>query len=57
MQLGFVVDDVDAFCAELSERGVSIVYGPVNRPWGRRDGAFVDLDGHASQFGSDIPES
>jgi lactoylglutathione lyase len=56
VQLAFAVDDADAFCTELSERGVSIVYGPVDRPWGRRNAAFVDLDGHIWQFGSDIPE-
>src|SRR5437764_908961 len=54
MQLAFSVDDADAFCTKLSERGVSIVYGPVDRPWGRRNAAFVDLDGHVWQFGSDI---
>jgi catechol 2,3-dioxygenase-like lactoylglutathione lyase family enzyme len=57
VQLGFAVDDADAFCTELSERGVSIVYGPVDRPWGRRNAAFVDLDGHVWQFGSDIPDN
>lgn len=54
-QLGFGVDDVDAYCAELSKRGVPIVYGPVDRPWGRRNAAFSDPDGHVWQFGSDIP--
>jgi lactoylglutathione lyase len=57
VQLGFTVDDADAFCRELSTRGVSIVYGPVDRPWGRRNAAFVDPDGHVWQFGSDLPEN
>jgi len=57
VQLGFAVADADAFCTQLSERGVSIVYGPVDRPWGRRNAAFVDLDGHVWQFSSDIPAS
>ena len=57
VQLAFSVDDADAFCTELSERGVSIVYGPVDRPWGVRNAAFVDLDGHVWQFGSDPPEN
>jgi uncharacterized glyoxalase superfamily protein PhnB len=56
-QLGFGVDDADAYCAELAERGVSIVYGPVDRPWGRRNAGFRDPDGHVWQFGSDIPAS
>jgi hypothetical protein len=29
----------------------------VDRPWGVRNAAFVDLDGHVWQFGSDIPEN
>ena len=57
VQLAFSVDDADAFCTELAERGVSIAYGPVDRPWGRRNAAFVDPDGHVWQFGSDIPAS
>lgn len=57
VQLGFAVDDADAFCTELSARGVPIVYGPVDRVWGRRNAAFVDPDGHVWQFGSDLPES
>jgi catechol 2,3-dioxygenase-like lactoylglutathione lyase family enzyme len=57
VQLGFGVDDADAFCTELSKLGVPIVYGPVDRPWGRRNAAFADPDGHVWQFGSDIPEN
>jgi catechol 2,3-dioxygenase-like lactoylglutathione lyase family enzyme len=57
IQLGFSVDDADQFRTRLSERGVAIVYGPVDRPWGRRNAAFVDPDGHVWQFGSDIPEN
>jgi catechol 2,3-dioxygenase-like lactoylglutathione lyase family enzyme len=55
VQFGFTVNDADALCKELSARGVSIVYGPVDRPWGRRNAAFVDPDGHVWQFGSEIP--
>jgi catechol 2,3-dioxygenase-like lactoylglutathione lyase family enzyme len=57
VQLGFAVDDAAAFCTELSERGVSIVYGPVDRPWGRRNAAFADPDGHVWQFGSELPRA
>lgn len=55
VQLGFGVEDAGAFCAELSARGVPVVYGPVDRPWGRRNAAFADPDGHLWQIGSDIP--
>ena len=30
------VDDVDAVCAELVRRGVKLLNGPMNRPWGLR---------------------
>jgi len=55
VQLAFFVDDANRFATELAERGVPIVYGPIDRPWGVRNAAFVDPDGHLWQFGSDIP--
>jgi catechol 2,3-dioxygenase-like lactoylglutathione lyase family enzyme len=46
MQLTINVDDVDAVCAELALRGVTLLNGPVDRPWGVRTAAFRDPDGH-----------
>ena len=40
------VDDVDAMCAELTARGVELLNGPMNRPWGVRTASFVDPGGH-----------
>lgn len=40
------VDDVDAVCARLVERGVTILNGPMDRPWGIRTASFVDPGGH-----------
>jgi catechol 2,3-dioxygenase-like lactoylglutathione lyase family enzyme len=40
------VDDVDAVCTELNTRGVAILNGPMNRPWGVRTVAFADPSGH-----------
>lgn len=40
------VDDVDAMCAELSARGVSLLNGPIDRPWGVRTASFADPGGH-----------
>ncbi len=57
VQLAMFVDDADAMCARLAERGVPIVYGPVDRPWGVRSAGFRDPDGHLWQFGSDIPDN
>lgn len=40
------VDDVDAMCAELTRRGVKLLNGPMDRPWGVRTASFVDPGGH-----------
>jgi catechol 2,3-dioxygenase-like lactoylglutathione lyase family enzyme len=40
------VDDVDAMCAELAERGVKLLNGPMDRPWGVRTASFMDPAGH-----------
>jgi catechol 2,3-dioxygenase-like lactoylglutathione lyase family enzyme len=40
------VDDVDAMCAELARRGVALLNGPIDRPWGVRTASFVDPGGH-----------
>jgi catechol 2,3-dioxygenase-like lactoylglutathione lyase family enzyme len=44
--LTVTVDDVDAVCARLVERGVTILNGPMDRPWGIRTASFVDPGGH-----------
>jgi len=40
------VDDVDAMCAELAKRGVKLLDGPIDRPWGIRTASFRDPAGH-----------
>lgn len=40
------VDDVDAMCAELAKRGVQLLNGPMDRPWGPRTASFRDPAGH-----------
>jgi catechol 2,3-dioxygenase-like lactoylglutathione lyase family enzyme len=45
-QLTLEVDDVDAMCAELERRGVELVNGPIDRPWGIRTAAFQDPAGN-----------
>jgi len=39
------VDDVDAVCDELRRRGVELVNGPIDRPWGIRTACFRDPTG------------
>ena len=40
------VDDVDAMCDALRGKGVEIVNGPMDRPWGIRTASFRDPGGH-----------
>jgi lactoylglutathione lyase len=54
-QFTISVDDVDAVCAELSGRGVSLLNGPMNRPWGIRTASFTDPGGHIWEIASDLP--
>jgi uncharacterized glyoxalase superfamily protein PhnB len=45
-QLTLGVYDVDATCEELRARGVELLNGPVDRPWGIRTASFRDPAGH-----------
>ena len=45
-QFTIPVDDVDATCEELRRRGVELLNGPMDRPWGIRTAAFRDPAGH-----------
>ncbi len=40
------VDDVDAMCATLTQRGVKLLNGPMDRPWGIRTASFQDPGGY-----------
>jgi catechol 2,3-dioxygenase-like lactoylglutathione lyase family enzyme len=44
------VEDVDATCAELARRGVALLNGPMDRPWGVRTASFRDPDGHVGEI-------
>jgi catechol 2,3-dioxygenase-like lactoylglutathione lyase family enzyme len=45
-QLTINVEDVDATCEALKRRGVELLNGPMDRPWGIRTAAFRDPAGH-----------
>ncbi len=45
-QFTLAVDDVDETCAQLTERGVQLLNGPMDRPWGIRTASFTDPSGH-----------
>jgi lactoylglutathione lyase len=51
------VDDVDAVCAELAARGVELLNGPVNRPWGVRTASFTDPGGHVWEIAQELPRA
>jgi catechol 2,3-dioxygenase-like lactoylglutathione lyase family enzyme len=40
------VEDVDRMCDELKRRGVELLNGPMDRPWGIRTASFRDPGGH-----------
>ena len=40
------VDDVDAMCEMLATRGVELLNGAMDRPWGIRTASFVDPAGY-----------
>jgi catechol 2,3-dioxygenase-like lactoylglutathione lyase family enzyme len=46
LQFTIPVDDVDAMCADLAARGVTLLNGPLDRPWGIRTASFRDPGGH-----------
>ena len=40
------VEDVDAMCKKLIARGVELLNGPIDRPWGIRTASFKDPGGY-----------
>jgi lactoylglutathione lyase len=46
LQFTIGVDDVDAMCDMLKARGVELLNGPMDRPWGIRTASFKDPGGH-----------
>jgi catechol 2,3-dioxygenase-like lactoylglutathione lyase family enzyme len=55
MMLTLWVQDVDSASAQLARRGVTLLNGPVDRPWGKRTAAFADPAGTAWEIAADIP--
>jgi lactoylglutathione lyase len=56
-QLTVWVDDADRVCADLGGHGVSLLSGPIDRPWGQRTASFVDPDGHIWEIAQKIPDA
>jgi lactoylglutathione lyase len=52
-----IVDDVDAVCAELTGKGVTLLNGPEDRPWGMRTANFQDPDGYVWEIATEMPKA
>jgi catechol 2,3-dioxygenase-like lactoylglutathione lyase family enzyme len=50
VQFTIDVENVDAIAAELEKRGVKLLNGPMDRPWGIRTASFQDPGGHIWEF-------
>ncbi|MHA4867288.1 VOC family protein [Duganella sp. PWIR1] len=53
-QFSIWVEDVEAVCAQLIQRGVTLLQGPLDRPWGMRTANFVDPAGHSWEVAQKI---
>jgi catechol 2,3-dioxygenase-like lactoylglutathione lyase family enzyme len=53
-QLTIWVDDADAVCGELTERGVTLLNGPIDRAWGKRTASFTDPDGNIWEIAQEL---
>ncbi len=51
----FMMDDVDAYHAEIRSRCDTILRGPVDQPWGLREMHIRTPDGHRMVFGQELP--
>jgi len=52
--LSIWVEDVDAACTELARKGVALLNGPVDRPWGLRTACFADPSGHLWELAQEL---
>ena len=56
VQFTIWVEDANAVIAELSNRGVELLNGPLDREWGMRTAAFTDPDGHVWEVAQNLSE-
>jgi lactoylglutathione lyase len=54
VQLTVSVEDADATVRELVGRGVELLNGPLDRPWGVRTAAFADPAGHVWEIAQQL---
>ena len=53
-QFTIEVDNVDETCTTLTDRGVELLNGPMDRPWGIRTASFRDPGGHIWEIAAKI---
>ena len=53
-QFTIEVDNVDEMCTTLTDRGVELLNGPMDRPWGVRTASFRDPGGHIWEIAGKI---
>ncbi|NJD26681.1 MAG: VOC family protein [Chloroflexi bacterium] len=56
-ELTIEVANADEACATLKARGVTLLNGPIDRPWGVRTAAFADPDGYVWEVAANLPRS
>jgi lactoylglutathione lyase len=56
-QFAIIVEDVDAVRAELDQRGVDVISGPMDRDWGMRTLTFADPGGYIWEIAQELPDS
>jgi uncharacterized glyoxalase superfamily protein PhnB len=44
-------------CAELADRRIPLLNGPIDRPWGLRTATFTDPDGHVWEVASELAQT
>jgi len=54
-QFTISVEDLDAEVARVTALGVTLLNGPMDRPWGIRTASFQDPGGHIWEFAQDLP--
>jgi uncharacterized glyoxalase superfamily protein PhnB len=45
---------VDAVCVELDRKGVALLNGPMDRPWGVRTASFTDPAGNVWEIAQPV---
>ena len=53
-QFTISVENVDACARELAQRGVELLNGPMDRPWGIRTASFRDPGGHVWEIAQEL---